>query len=325
VQDLKSITVSVRTDDGTVWSPDQVATAREAAIASVLEAFPYLRATIRPLRSAFEFEDSESGRSDGILDVDAYERGDSVDIYALDARVREALGRDSGSLALLVSPPRASRCGAVLSRYQRYLGLRNEHSRTPWFDEVLHLHDSIHDRREPLVLADYEHALDTWQWLLRLDPKAGLACQIAALFHDVERLVSESRSRIEQHARDYVEFKDAHAVRGGLMMRQLLEGSGIADSVLHHACELIVRHETPVSCGEAELLADADALSFFSLNSPGFLDYFGTAHTRRKIDYTLGRMRERARRQIDRVWLRADVRQLLAERIAERRMHGGDS
>ena len=36
-----------------------------------------------------------------------------------------------------------------------------------------------------------DHALDVWQWVLRLSPSAGLAVQLAALFHDVGRLLSE--------------------------------------------------------------------------------------------------------------------------------------
>jgi hypothetical protein len=43
---------------------------------------------------------------------------------------------------------------------------------------------------------------------------------------------------------------------------------------------------------------DADALSFFSLNSLGFLRYYGLPHTARKVDYTLGRMGPAARARL---------------------------
>lgn len=65
-----------------------------------------------------------------------------------------------------------------------------------------------------------------------------------------------SPARIEQHASDYRAFKNEHARRGAGMTR--------------------------------------DALSFFSLNSTGFLHYYGVEHTRRKIAYTLARLRESA-------------------------------
>ena len=46
------------------------------------------------------------------------------------------------------------------------------------------------------------------------------------------------------------------------------------------------------------LLNDADALSFFSLNSVGYLDYFGPEQTRKKVAYSLSRLRPDARRYL---------------------------
>lgn len=63
---------------------------------------------------------------------------------------------------------------------------------------LLRRHRSLHPADKPLVRADYRHALDVWQWVLRLDPEAGGAVQIAALFHDVERIFTEAESRSEQ-------------------------------------------------------------------------------------------------------------------------------
>jgi hypothetical protein len=65
------------------------------------------------------------------------------------------------------------------------------------------------------------------------------------------------------------------------------------------------------------LINDADALSFFSLNASGFLDYYGVEHTRKKIDYTLRRLRPDARARLRGVHLRRDVRALLVEQAPE--------
>ena len=61
------------------------------------------------------------------------------------------------------------------------------------------------------------------------------------------------------------------------------------------------------------MLNDADALSFFSLNSSGYADYFGPEQTRKKVAYTWNRMGAHAREKLRGVRLRDDVRTLLKE------------
>jgi hypothetical protein len=102
----------------------------------------------------------------------------------------------------------------ILTRYQRLTPRRNAASSPPWFTRALAVHRAMHDPRKPLVLADLDHAIDTWQWTLRLDPEAGAAVQLAALFHDIERLWSEADRRVEHLAPDYQAFKDEHARAG---------------------------------------------------------------------------------------------------------------
>lgn len=201
----------------------------------------------------------------------------------------------------------------VLNRCQRTIGRRNAHSQGAMFDRVLRRHRTLHDCTKPLVRADYNHALDAWQWLLRIDREASLAVQIAALFHDIERLVSEADQRIEHLAPDYQQFKDAHARRGAQMTdRQLIE-AGVPEPVRQRVAEIITAHERTSDDAEVALLNDADALSWFSLNSPGYADYYGAGQTRKKLLYTWNRMRPSARRKLHGVKLRADVRELLEE------------
>jgi hypothetical protein len=172
---------------------------------------------------------------------------------------------------------------------------------------------AMFDLQKPLALADYRHALDTWQWSLRVDPQAGLEVQLAALLHDVERLVSETEQRIEQHAPDYPAFKQAHAHKGAEMTRALLLEQGADRAVAQRTSELVRTHEHPENDAELALLNDADALSFFSLNSAGYIDYFGREQTRRKIRYTLARMRQSARARLKSVRVSARVGEILLE------------
>jgi hypothetical protein len=234
--------------------------------------------------------------------------------YELDGRV-DALAERGGPFALDIlgggaELPRIAR--EILTRCQRWLDRRNGASRGELFDRVLGRHRREHDLSKPLVRADYNHALDTWQWALRLAPEADLAIQLAALLHDVERLATEADRRIEHHAADYQAFKDGHAARGAELAEALLAEAGVDGATRQRTARLIAAHEHPAAPGDPDagaiaLLNDADALSFFSLNSVGYLDYFGPEATRRKVAYTLRRLRPGARRHLDGMRLRPVV------------------
>lgn len=287
------------------------------------------------------------------IDLDRWLSGE-IDFYGFDAHVDARAAAGTVTLRVVgaraphaMMPPVVETALEVLTRCQRWVGRRNASSRSPMFDRVLALHRQLHDVDKPLVRADHAHALDVWQWLLRLAPHAGIAVQIAALFHDCERLVSEADERLEhrlaeckadRHGRSedtiqrsaYDAFKQAHARGSARMTREVLSTLDMDEDLLARVTRLIACHdrpgakpengpgEQPAHAGamwrerdpELALLEDADGLSFFSLNSAGFLDYYGPAHTRRKIAWTLARMGPEARARLRWVRLRADVARL---------------
>jgi hypothetical protein len=239
------------------------------------------------------------------------------ELRALDAQVAELSAR--GAVSLCLTGPSASAAGVglqLLTRYQRFVDRRNRSSWGTEFARVLAVHRALYDLHKPLVRADYDHALDTWQWMLRLDPKASLAAQVAALFHDVERLVSEADARIEHEARSYTGFKDAHARRGAELACAALASAGIDAGVIDRVGYLIRWHERPQRDAEVALLNDADALSFFSLNSDGFVDYFGPEHARRKVTYTCSRLRPEARARLGQIRFRPEIRAMVRDELA---------
>lgn len=199
----------------------------------------------------------------------------------------------------------------ALTRCQRHVRRRNAPSSTALFDRVLEAHRALHDLDKPLVRADYNHALDAWQWLLRLDASAPAALQYAALFHDIERIGSEGDARVEHLAADYQQFKDAHAHAGARIADAVLAGAGVDATTRRLVTALVAHHERASTDPAIALLNDADALSFFSLNSPGYASYFGPEQTRKKVAYTWNRMSGRARLKLASVWLRRDVRTIL--------------
>ena len=249
-------------------------------------------------------------------------RDDDFDPWAFDRAIDRAAA--ATGLAIEVVGDVAELPGAsleILTRCQRQIRQRNHASATNLFAAVLECHRDLHDLDQlPLVQADYDHALDVWQWLLRLAPEASLAVQIAALFHDIERLVSEPERRIEQHASDYQAFKANHAALGAELAATRIRAVGAPDELVHEVARLIAAHEQQSDDPDIALLNDADALSFFSLNSAGFADYFGLEHTRKKIAYSLNRLRRPARRHLDHVHVRAIVRVLIAEALERERL-----
>lgn len=195
----------------------------------------------------------------------------------------------------------------VLTRCQRVLANRNTASSHERFGQLLEAHRELHDLTRPLVRADYDHALDVWQWVLRLDSGAAEEVQVAALFHDIERLESEASARIEHQSSDYVGFKQRHAERGGMIASVVLRRAGYEEDAIRRITSLVALHEQPGEDEDLMLLNEADALSFFSFNSPGFFDYFDEEHCVKKVDYTLRRLGARGAALLNSIHLRDDV------------------
>lgn len=277
-----------------------VAPAMPGALVLLAEEFPTI--TVRPL---------EKARDANVLRLDAREwRAPGFDPFDWDERVFGAANACQGGNGLGLHLTGSSRealaatAMEIITRYQCLVGRRNAASEGPLFDDLLARHLALHDSSKPLVLADYRHALDTWQWLLRLAPEADLALQAAALFHDVEH-----------GAPDYQAFKDAHAARGADVANALLAEVGVDAGTRERVRWLIGRHERPEGNACLALLNDADALSFFSLNASGFARYFPLEHTRRKVAYTLRRLRPSQRWRLARVRLAPKVRRFLEEAL----------
>jgi hypothetical protein len=247
---------------------------------------------------------------------------EAADLLAFDRSVHEAedvaVGGQTVRLLVTGDSERCRRAQPeVALRYQRLSPRYNALSRGSLFASVCSRHRALHPLHKPLVRADYDHAVDVWQWVLRLASSASLELQIAALFHDIERLWSEADVRVEHTARDYPAFKAEHARRGALITRQALLGLPIEAQSVQRVERLVSCHERPQADPELRLLNDADALSFFALNSPGFVRYYDAAHSAKKIAYTLARMSSAARAWLPAIRLDPTVSQLLQRATAQ--------
>jgi hypothetical protein len=189
----------------------------------------------------------------------------------------------------------------VVTRCQRLSARRNAASACDLFERALAGHRRLHDRTRPAAASVYAHALDTWQWLLHLDPEAGLAPQLAALFHDVERLAAAAGTP---------------AGAGAWVTDELLAELDV-DLAVRVRVHRLITGRRPASnaadpfTAEIALLHDADALSFFSFESAAWLDDFGAEQAAHQVAHALARLRPVSRALLRGLRLHTTVARLI--------------
>ncbi len=88
------------------------------------------------------------------------------------------------------------------------------------------------------VPEDSRHANNTLEWLLRLEPDADDALQLAALAHDIDRAIEDTKIDRADFD-DYDAFKAAHARNGAKILRPILTACGVDLDIVDEACRLV--------------------------------------------------------------------------------------
>ena len=143
------------------------------------------------------------------------------------------------------------------------------------------------------VPEDPRHADNTLEWLLHLEPDAGDALQLAALAHDIDRAIEEVKVRREDFD-DYDVFKATHAHHGAELLRPILTACGVARDIVDDACRLVEVHEVGGE-PQANLLKDADSISYFDVNLPLYFQREGWDETKRRSHWGYRRLTPRAK------------------------------
>jgi hypothetical protein len=176
----------------------------------------------------------------------------------------------------------------LLNRYQRLLPLPAACAGRSKLTQALAAHRLVHPLDDPRGRASYEHSLDAWRWLIRLNPHAELSLQLAALFHEAgaeEGCTTELGPPLGHDAK-------LGAVR--LACRALhpleLDTDTLANMVGH------IVGLAPSSRGDQRLLADADCLSFLSVSTWRYLRHHGRAATERRVTAAFSQMGDLAMR-----------------------------
>ena len=166
------------------------------------------------------------------------------------------------------------------------------------------------------VPEDPRHADNTLEWLLRLEPDAGDALQLAALAHDVDRAIEEIKVKRADFD-DYDAFKAAHARNGAEILRPMLNACGVAGDIVDETCRLVEAHEVGGD-PSSDLLKDADSISYFDVNLPLYYQREGWQETKRRSSWGYRRLSARARELVNKICYQDEtLMQLLREVIHE--------
>ncbi len=130
------------------------------------------------------------------------------------------------------------------------------------------------------VPEDPVHSKNTLSWLLKLKPDADEALQIAALGHDIERAIDQRKVRREDFEH-YDRFKAAHAHNSAKILKEVMLGCGVDETLIEQVYDLVNRHEVGGD-ERSDLLKDADSISYFEVNLPHYYDRHGWDETKRR-------------------------------------------
>ncbi len=149
------------------------------------------------------------------------------------------------------------------------------------------------------VPEDPLHADNTLEWLLRLEPDAGDALQLAAPAHDIDRANEEIKVKRADFD-DYDAFKAAHARNGAEILRPILSACGVPGDIVDEACRLVEVHEVGGD-PSSDLLKDADSISYFDVNLPLYYQREGWTETKRRSLWGYRRLSARARKIVENI------------------------
>jgi hypothetical protein len=130
------------------------------------------------------------------------------------------------------------------------------------------------------VSEDPLHSKNTMEWVLKLKPDADEALKISALGHDIERAVEERKVRRKDY-KNYNEFKNAHASNSAKIMEEIMEKCSVDKKLIEDVSYLVYHHETG-GIRRADILRNADTVSFFQVNLPYYFIRNGVEETKKR-------------------------------------------
>lgn len=152
-----------------------------------------------------------------------------------------------------------------------------------------------------------EHALVVLSWVRKFEQNPSQVLQIAALFHDVDRIVTPgagSGFKGDRKSKAYGEHKKAHAQRSASYIAPLLTKEGVPQASIERITFLIVHHDDTgeeieqYHDRELSVLVAADSLAFFTSIAPKLYEAEGEARLKDKVRFMIEKMPAFARHML---------------------------
>ena len=144
------------------------------------------------------------------------------------------------------------------------------------------------------VPEDPIHAKNTLEWLLKLKPDANETLQIATLGHDIERAIEERKVKRKDY-QSYDEFKDAHALNSAKIMKEIMKEHNMNKAMIEKVF-FLVRHHENGGTKLADVLKNADSISFFQVGLPFYHIRHNLEQTKERCLWGLKRLPQSLRR-----------------------------
>lgn len=171
------------------------------------------------------------------------------------------------------------------------------------------------------------HALDVLSWVERLDPDASLSLRLAALFHDIDRVVNPSMGggfKGDRSGDAYALHKKRHASRSADFIIPVLQNRGFPGEVLERTRFLILHHDdsgeevSGLNDPDLDHIVTADSFAFFTSIAPRLFKAEGAKRIEDKIAFMIDKLPDTARTSLRRQHLDCDLFEKLKNQAIDR-------
>ena len=150
-----------------------------------------------------------------------------------------------------------------------------------------------------------DHLVRTGYWIKKLYPKVDDALIVAAITHDIERAFKDDKNPPSPEfggAKWGDDIYDRwHSERSAKFVSEFLKEEGVDKAFINKVSKLISHHEHG-GWKEADILKDADSLSFLEVNVDMFISWIpeklSKEEVREKFDYMFNRISGRKAKDI---------------------------
>lgn len=149
------------------------------------------------------------------------------------------------------------------------------------------------------VDGEKEHAKTVLSWVEKLTDNPSVALKVAALFHDIDRLVTPGVGggfKGERTGKEYQEHKKAHAKRSADYVCPRLLEHGVDPQLVERIRFLISNHDDTgtevdgLGDEELDILVAADSFAFFTSIAPKLHQEEGEERLKDKIRFMIDKM-----------------------------------